>query len=42
MASDWHEDVGFLPLARGGRTLLRLVEIEVCVYLWRGSTAGGC
>lgn len=32
MASDWHEDVSFLPLARGGHSLLRLLELEVLPY----------
>ena len=36
MASDWHEDIGFLPLARGGRALLRLMELEV------GGSEGVC
>jgi hypothetical protein len=32
LASDWHEDIGFLPLARGGRSNLRLLEMEVLPY----------
>ncbi|GAX77422.1 hypothetical protein CEUSTIGMA_g4867.t1 [Chlamydomonas eustigma] len=29
LASDWHEDINFLPLARDGRSHLRLLEMEV-------------